>query len=136
MPEKSPTSLKSGSQFTGPISDAFYQLFTSSQSVSSVLAQDPTLSPEDAWKKLYDHHARKPQGPHSIDQAGKYTPADDAGLRRAAECGKWGPTQPSQLFLQMYHDAINSLEENPAHGVVSPSLMGSCGVLPLTIISV
>lgn len=35
----------------------------------------------------------------------------------------------------MYHDAINSLEENPAHAVVSPPLMGSCGVLPLTIIS-
>lgn len=35
----------------------------------------------------------------------------------------------------MYRDALNSLEENPAHAVVSPSLMGSCGVLPLTIIS-
>lgn len=35
----------------------------------------------------------------------------------------------------MYHDAINSLEENASHAVVSPSLMGSCGVLPLTVIS-
>lgn len=30
---------------------------------------------------------------------------------------------------------MNSLQENPAHAVVSPSLMGACGVLPLTIIS-
>lgn len=35
----------------------------------------------------------------------------------------------------MYHDAINSLEENASHAVVSLPLMGSCGVLPLTIIS-
>lgn len=35
----------------------------------------------------------------------------------------------------MYHDAINSLEENASHAVVSPPLMGSCGVLPLTVIS-
>lgn len=35
----------------------------------------------------------------------------------------------------MYRDAVCSLEENAAHAVVSPPLMGSCGVLPLTIIS-
>lgn len=135
MPQKSPTNLKEGDQFTTPISDEFLKLYTSPESVSSVLAQDPKTSPEDAWKKLYGHHAGKPKGPHSIHHAGKHTPSDDEGLQRAAECGHWGPTQPSKLFLQMYHDAINSLEENPAHGVVSPSLMGSCGVLPLTIIS-
>lgn len=135
MPEKSPTGLKDGGQFTGPISDDFLKLYTSPESVSSVLAKDTSISPGDAWKKLYGHHAGKPKGPHSIHHAGKHTPSDEEGLTRAAECGHWGPTQPSRLFLQMYHDAINSLEENPAHGVVSPSLMGSCGVLPLTIIS-
>lgn len=131
----SPKSLKNGGQFTGPISDEFLKLYNAPESVSSVLAQDPTISPEEAWKKLYGHHAGKPKGPHSIHEAGKHTPSDEEGLQKAAECGHWGPTQPSKLFLQMYHDAINSLEENPAHGVVSPSLMGSCGVLPLTIIS-
>lgn len=135
MPGDSPQGLKEGGQFTGPISDEFYKLYTSPESVSSVLAHDPSISPGDAWKKLYGHHAGKPKGPHSIHHAGKHTPTDEEGLRKAAECGHWGPTQPSQLFLQMYHDAINSLEENPAHGVVSPPLMGSCGVLPLTIIS-
>lgn len=135
---KSPTNskgLKNGGQFTGPISDEFLKLFKASESVSSVLAEDPTISPENAWKKLYGHHAGKPKGPHSIHEAGKHTPSGEEGLQKAAECGHWGPTQPSRLFLQIYYDAINSLEENPAHGVVSPSLMGSCGVLPLTIIS-
>ncbi len=36
---------------------------------------------------------------------------------------------------QIYHDALCTLEENPMHAMVSPPLMGSCGVVPLTVIS-
>lgn len=87
-----------GCQFTSPISDKFYELFTSSESVSAVLANDPSMSPGDAWKKLYGHHVGKLSGPHSINHAGKHVPSENE-LKRAAECGHWGPTQPSPLFL-------------------------------------
>lgn len=87
-----------GCQFASPISDKFYHLFTSNNSVSSLLALDPTMSPGDAWHKLYGHHAGKLSSPHSIDHAGKHVPSPHE-LKRAADCGHWGPTQPSQLFL-------------------------------------
>lgn len=100
MSEKTERSLKDGGQFTGPISNEFYNLFVSPESVSSVLAQDPTTSPGDAWQKLYKHHVGKPSGPASIHQAGKQIPTED-NLKKAAECGHWGPTQPSDLFLKV-----------------------------------
>ncbi len=36
----------------------------------------------------------------------------------------------------MYAQTLLTLEENPLNGMCSPSLMGSHGVVPLTIISV
>lgn len=36
---------------------------------------------------------------------------------------------------QVYHDALCCLEKNPMSGVVSPQLLGSTGVLPLTIVA-
>lgn len=36
---------------------------------------------------------------------------------------------------QIYHDALCTLNESPSRGMVSPSLMGSHGTIPLTIIS-
>ena len=38
-------------------------------------------------------------------------------------------------ILQIYHDSLCPLEKNPTVGVVSPPLMGSHGVLPLTIVA-
>lgn len=102
MAEEGERSLKNGGQFTGPISDRFYKLFTSPESVSSVLAENPSMSPGEAWDKLYSHHVGKPSGPHSIHHAGKHTPTEE-GLNKAAECGHWGPTQPSELFLKVSH---------------------------------
>ncbi|KAI1079107.1 IQ calmodulin-binding motif protein [Whalleya microplaca] len=57
-------------------------------------------------------------------------------LDRARASGKWGPEEPSELFLRLYHDARSTLEAHPESGMVSPSLMGSSGTMPLTIISV
>lgn len=87
-----------GCPFSSPITDKFYELFTSPESVSSVLARDPSMSPADAWHKLYGHHAGKLNASHSIQHAGKHVPPENE-LKRAADCGHWGPTQPSQLFL-------------------------------------
>ncbi|KAF7620749.1 hypothetical protein AFLA_006047 [Aspergillus flavus NRRL3357] len=56
-------------------------------------------------------------------------------LQKALECGNWGPTKPSNLFLKIYHDALCTLEKNPMAGVVSPPLMGSHGIAPLTIVA-
>ncbi|KAF8843374.1 hypothetical protein BDN67DRAFT_945733 [Paxillus ammoniavirescens] len=56
-------------------------------------------------------------------------------LERAAQCGKFG-SRPSDLFLKIYVDVLATLEDNPWSGVVSPPLLGSRGVVNLTIISV
>lgn len=56
-------------------------------------------------------------------------------LDRAAECGNFG-SRPSDLFLKIYCDVLATLETNPWAGVVSPPLLGSRGVVNLSIISV
>jgi hypothetical protein len=38
--------------------------------------------------------------------------------------------------LRMFHDGLLALEHDPLAGVVSPSLMGSTGTMPLTVIGV
>jgi hypothetical protein len=82
------------------ISDKVYKLCTSKESVSALLAADPNLSPEDAWKKLYGSHAAdgKDNRATATDRRDQATPAD---LQRAFECGNWGPTKPSELFLRV-----------------------------------
>ncbi len=81
-------------------SDRTFQLCTASDSVSSLLAADPALAPGEAWHKLFGHHVGKPKSSHAADDAGK-GPVSKEALERAAKCGKWGPTQPSDLFLRV-----------------------------------
>ncbi|KAJ7771657.1 hypothetical protein B0H16DRAFT_191133 [Mycena metata] len=117
------------------ISPKVYDLCTSTETVSSLVAQDPHLPPGDAYKKLYGGHTAGPK--ESIAKAKEHREvhtADD--LKRARDCGKWGPTQPSELFLKLYHDALCTLDHNVASAMVSPPLMGSCGTIPLSVISV
>ena len=38
--------------------------------------------------------------------------------------------------VQLYHDALCTLDNSVSGAMVSPSLMGSCGTIPLTVISV
>lgn len=52
----------------------------------------------------------------------------------------WRLVYPQDHFAnhfphQLYHDALCTLNEDLGSGMVSPSLMGSNGVVPLTIIS-
>ncbi|KAL2070490.1 hypothetical protein VTL71DRAFT_13516 [Oculimacula yallundae] len=117
------------------ISEKVYKLCTSNESVSALLAKDPSLSPEEAWKQLFggDAGGEKESEATAIANRDNHTPED---LKRARECGNWGPTEPSELFLRLYHDALCTLDKSVSGCMVSPSLMGSCGVIPLTVISV
>lgn len=85
------------------ISDKVYKLCTSKESVSALLAQDPTMAPGDAWKTLYGGHAtgEKESKSTAIAHRDNHTPED---LQRALECGNWGPTKPSELFLRVSSD--------------------------------
>lgn len=87
-------------KLTSPISDKLLKLLTSQESVSTLLAQDPSLTPGEAWKKLYGHHVGRLGDTPSINDLGKHVPSEDA-LHKAAEAGHWGPTQPSELFLRV-----------------------------------
>lgn len=115
--------------------ESFCQLCQSSETVSSLLAQDPTLSPGDAWRKLYKNHSKLGDKHRDIRDMGKGS-VDGEELNKARECGKWGSNNPSHMFLRLYHDALCTLNESPELGMVSPPLLGSNGVVPLTVISV
>ncbi|KAI1381825.1 IQ calmodulin-binding motif protein [Hypoxylon crocopeplum] len=117
------------------ISERLYELCLSSESVSSALAEDPSLPPGEAWKKLFGHHDYELCSTGDVRDVGKGS-VDSKELSRAKSCGKWGSQEPSDLFLRIYHDALCTLDDNLAGGMVSPSLMGSSGTMPLTIISV
>ncbi|KAF7359290.1 hypothetical protein MSAN_01271400 [Mycena sanguinolenta] len=116
------------------ITPQVHKLCTGTETVSSLIAKDPELAPGDAFKKLYGGHTPSKE---SIAKAREHRDAHTAeDLKRARECGKWGPTEPSELFLKLYHDALCTLDHSVASAMVSPPLMGSFGTIPLTIISV
>jgi phosphatidylserine/phosphatidylglycerophosphate/cardiolipin synthase-like enzyme len=113
------------------ISDRIYRFCTTPESVSSELARNPSGESDHLAESLYgSEHAAITEHKSHIRQ-----PASAAELQRAQECGTWGDSNPSELFLQCYHAALCSLEHDPLAGMVSPSLMGSNGVLPVTIIA-
>jgi phosphatidylserine/phosphatidylglycerophosphate/cardiolipin synthase-like enzyme len=113
------------------VSENVFNLCQGTETVSSVLAQNPTESPGDVVKRLYGSHKKDINHNHD-----KHPPAPTAqGLEMALKCGRWGPTQPSLLFLQAYADVLDCLDANPMSGVVSPPLMGSHGTVPLTAIA-
>ncbi|KAH8205566.1 hypothetical protein TruAng_000272 [Truncatella angustata] len=71
----------------------------SDDSVSALLAQDPALSPGQAWKKLSHHYKNKSHETQDIRDIGKGEVTDEQ-LELAFRCGKWGKTRPSRLFLR------------------------------------
>ncbi|KAH6612007.1 IQ calmodulin-binding motif protein [Boeremia exigua] len=113
------------------ISDKIYRYCTSPASVSSQLAQEPSQEPARLADGLYG-------GQHEAiteEETPFRQPTSLEELERARECGNWGGSEPSKLFLQCYHAALCSLENDPLAGMISPSLMGSNGVLPITIVA-
>lgn len=109
-----------------------YKLCQGAATISAEFAKNDEEAPTDIIKRLYGHC--KPNT--SFDNSG-----DDcrSATRDELECvrqhGRWGPQQPSELFLRIYHDALQCLAVDPMASVVSPPLMGSHGAIPLAIIA-
>lgn len=83
------------------ISDRIYTLCRSEQSVTSELAKEPQRAPSDIAKRLYHSdlsHAASES--HKADHIKR-----DVDLNRAFECGKWGSSRPSELFLRVWCSA-------------------------------
>lgn len=82
------------------ISEKVRKLCASQESVSTLLARDPTLAPGEAYKQLFGKHTDAEHGDKStaLRNRDQHTPDD---LLYAEQCGKWGATQPSKLFLKV-----------------------------------
>ena len=105
------------------------------KSVSHLLSQDPSLAPAEAAKKIFGG-----SHPEVVDAPAPHERelCSQEELEKAKSCGRWGTEiggrEPSELFLRVFRDALLTLEGEPLEGVCSPCLMGSCGVLPLTVV--
>ncbi|KAI1962863.1 hypothetical protein LOZ58_002487 [Ophidiomyces ophidiicola] len=112
------------------ISERVVQLCQEGTTVSSEMAKDQNTIPHDTIVRLLSEKSRNlREYPNSRTQH-----HFEKDLNTALECGKWGSQRPSDLFLKIYHDALCPLMQDPMSGLVSPPLMGSSGVVPLTII--
>ncbi|KAH7925600.1 hypothetical protein BV22DRAFT_1033871 [Leucogyrophana mollusca] len=132
------------------ISEKAFSLTHSHNTVTAAFAANPKSSPGHLAKALYDEHHKKPIGSggyfetflgmfqggnaNEINRIQTIEPSQE-DLDRAAECGQFG-ARPSDLFLKIYFDVLCTLDTNPWAGLVSPPLLGSRGVVNLTIISV
>ncbi|WDK15229.1 hypothetical protein CGRA01v4_06510 [Colletotrichum graminicola] len=65
---------------------------------------------------------------------------DDEAKQAVSKSMHTSSQSHSQIFvanlIKLYHDALGTLNNDPACGMASPSLLGSSGVVPLTILSV
>ncbi|CCL99523.1 uncharacterized protein FIBRA_01541 [Fibroporia radiculosa] len=137
------------------VSDRVYSLTHSDKTLTAAFATSPDASPGELGKTLYaEHHhgIHKPgatggllstlasmlktgRTPEEAREATKEDEPSQEDLDRAAECGQFG-ARPSDLFLKIYHDVLKTLDVDPWVGSVSPPLLGSRGVVTLSIISV
>ena len=79
------------------IHDKVYELCRSEKTVSGELAKNPTEAPGDIAKRLYGDQREKIL---THDHFKDYSIGEE-DLEKAEACGKWGPTKPSKLFLQV-----------------------------------
>ncbi len=128
-------------------SDAIYQLVTSGKTVTAAMEQDPTKAVDDVAHEVFPEKARTATRSRKLRTHDEYTKEE---IDRAEQCGKF-PYRPSDLFLkvrmqllnisanlmqeQIYLDVLDTLEHGPLKNMCSPALMGSSGVIPITVIS-
>ncbi|EPQ55823.1 hypothetical protein GLOTRDRAFT_138593 [Gloeophyllum trabeum ATCC 11539] len=118
-----------------------HELVRTGPTVTQALAENPHLSPRRAAWKTYPkpfflkrlllrfqirHDLYKGRGDNDLTQE---------DLDEAAQSGNF-PYRPSNLFLKIYSDVLLCLARDPLSGLVSPPLMASSAVMPLSIISV
>lgn len=114
------------------ITDKIHGYCTAPRSVTSEFVETPTKDPGKISNELYggNHPATSP-----LSSPIERKPASPEELARARSCGNWGSAEPSELFLRCFHDALCALEHDPLAGMVSPSLIGSTGTIPLSVIA-
>jgi hypothetical protein len=100
--------------------------------------KSPRVGIDKVLHKLHHHHheapavaERPPPPPPKPGSRLSPTQADEVAM-----CGDWRGGSPSPLFLNIYAQALLTLADDPLRGAVSPPLLGSTGVVPLSIISV
>ncbi|RMZ88096.1 hypothetical protein DV736_g4676, partial [Chaetothyriales sp. CBS 134916] len=104
-------------------------------SVSAQLAKDPSTAPSHVCKELFHTDSERDVSTEGATHHERQTPNPKPDLQTAAECGNWGSSQPSDLFLSIFHDVLSTLRTDPLIDVCSPSLIGTNGVSPLLIVS-
>ncbi|TKY87535.1 hypothetical protein EX895_003549 [Sporisorium graminicola] len=146
--------LSAGSQ-VGPFQDSRPQ--SSQPTITSAVAADPTLPPSQAAKHLFPSPSAAKRGilrfkiKEQLEEGrhkhwvwdkgavhhGNREPDDDElervrlrfGYKSTAEGG------PSRLYLMILADCLLPLPRNPMSGVVSPPLLATTGIAPLSIFS-
>ena len=136
------------------IPDAVVRWCTEGKTVLDALADDPEASPKRLAESLYKPSGKLERKAKAVvdklkPSSGHADGLTEADLDSAARCGHWGTAgRPSalrdgisaeragDLFLTLFHDALLCLEHDPLEGMVSPPLLGSNGVAPLSVISV
>jgi hypothetical protein len=74
-----------------------YELCRSDKSVTNEVAKNPSEAPANAVKRLFGHDLLEDVAGERMKES-----KDEANaLQHAFECGNWGPTRPSDLFLQV-----------------------------------
>lgn len=100
------------------------------ESVSSSYARDPSKPPGQIADHLYGSHHLQTLVTAAPESRG--TNSAEA-LEWARQCGDFGDTRPSDLFLHAFHDLLQCLHHDPMANCVSPPLCGSTGYAPLTV---
>ncbi|MBW0496992.1 hypothetical protein O181_036707 [Austropuccinia psidii MF-1] len=136
-------------------SSSSFVINPNAQTVTSHLSANPHQSPHQATNTLFPKPSilKRIRLRFSIkDDLYHKSEPNQAQLENAFRSGKWNSNQsclatsssssnsnskrPSQLFLKIFSDVLLCLERNQLSGLVSPPLIASCGVIPLTILSV
>ncbi|CAF0762736.1 unnamed protein product [Adineta steineri] len=106
----------------------------SQETVTSLFASGYSFikSPEDAIKYLFSKNRYYLRRKFNRKKIRHEVTSEE--LDFAAEFGQFSQ-RPSDLFLKLFYNVICTLEHDSLAGRVSPALIGSTGVIPLTIIS-
>jgi len=104
------------------------------QTVTSLLASESSTikSPKDAVEFLFSKPLHFLRARINYELFEHEITEDE--LNFAADFGRF-PSRPSDLFLKLFHNVLCTLKRDPMCGRISPSLIGTTGVIPLTIIS-